>query len=305
MLDSGKLILAGGCYNAYTAKIIEKAGFEAVYMSGGGTAGSFGLQDVGFQTLTEVTGNISHISDTIKVPFVCDADTGFGNAIHTTRAVKEYIRAGAAGMHIEDQTFYKRCGHLAGKMVISIEEAVGKYKAAADTRDEYDEDFLVIARCDARGAVGGGVDEVIKRSNAYAKAGADMIFPEAPASEEEVVRFVEEIDAPILYNWGGISPKFSVERMQELGIAITIFAGLAATATRRAVWDLAHDMVVRGPQAYKEYVDSMEGHPLQDGHAFIGVPEVQKMEDLYLPKEEIEQRLTADVGAQYKTGYKK
>jgi 2-methylisocitrate lyase-like PEP mutase family enzyme len=272
-------------------------------MSGGGTAASFGLQDVGFQTLTEVTGNISHITDTIKVPLICDADTGFGNAIHTTRAVKEYIRAGAAAMHIEDQTFYKRCGHLAGKMVISIEEAMGKYKAAADTRDEYDKDFVIIARCDARGAVGGGVDAVIKRSNAYVEAGADMIFPEAPASEEEVERFIKEINAPILYNCGGISPKLSWERMQELNIALVIYAGLSATATRRAIWDLASDLKQRGTQSMVDYMEGMKGHPVEDAHAFRGVPDIQAMEDLYLPKEEVEQRLTAAVGFKYKPGY--
>lgn len=305
MLDKGKLIVAPGCYNAYSAKIIEKAGFDAIYMSGGGTSASLGIQDVGFQTLTEVTGIISYIADAINVPLIADADTGFGNAIHVTRAVKKYIQAGAAAMHIEDQTFYKRCGHLAGKMLISLEEAVGKHKAASDTRNKYDKDFVIIARCDARGAVGGGVEEAVKRSNAYVDAGADVVFVEAPTSEAEVEYFVKEVHAPIFYNWTGISPQLSYERMQEIGIAIVIFPSLSRNATLKAIWDLAYDLKTRGPQAMADFTAGMKGHPVEDNNVFIGIPDIQKMEDLYLPKEEIKLRLKAPIGKQYRKGYKK
>ena len=285
LLDRKKIIVTPFCFNAWTAMIIDKLGFEAVYMSGGNTSRSFGLADVGFQTLTEVTGNIHHITDSIDIPLIADADTGFGNAIHTIRAVKEYIHAGAAAMHIEDQSLFKRCGYVSGKILASKEEMVGKYRAADYARREEDENFIIIARTDAIEI--GGLDEVIERGNAYAKAGADVIFPSPPfKSVHDIERLCKEIQAPILYNWER-THKLSIEKMQELGIAIVIL-GVTRGVTD-AVWDLAYGLKTKGTQALTEYAEKwkpiFQKMPI-DSQTFSGMLEIQKLEKEFLPKEE-------------------
>ena len=156
LLSSEETLVVSGCYNAMTAKILEKVGFPAVYMTGYGTSLSLlGMPDAGFATMTEMHLNARYIANAVDVPLIADSDNGYGNAINTIRTVREYIQTGAAGIHIEDQVIPKRCGHVAGRLVIPLEEAVGKYKAAADARDELDPDFVLIARTDARGAHGG------------------------------------------------------------------------------------------------------------------------------------------------------
>ena len=176
------------------------------------------------------------------MPVIADADNGYGNAINVIRTVKEYIQTGVAAIHIEDQIIPKRCGHVAGRQVIPIEEAAGKYAAADYARKEVDEDFVVIARTDARGAVGGSLDEAIKRANAYLEAGADVAFVEGPKDIEEVRRVCAEVNGPIMYNQTGISPRFSEEEMNELGIAMTILPGATMRMQLMAVYDLAMEL---------------------------------------------------------------
>ena len=169
----------------------------------------------------------------IDIPLVADADTGFGNALSVQRTVAEYQRAGVAGMHIEDQVFPKRCGHLTGKAVIAREEFVEKIRAAADART--DPDLVIIARTDARAPL--GFDEAIDRANRSAAAGADLIFVEAPQSEDEIARIPREVDAPVMYNWvrGGHSPDVRLEQLQEWGYAMTILPGLLVGTVVRAM----------------------------------------------------------------------
>src|SRR5207344_1915060 len=158
LLRSGTSLVVPGCYNALSARILAEVGFPAVYMTGYGTSLSLlGMPDAGLATMTEMHLNARYIANAVAVPVIADADNGYGNAINVMRTVREYIQTGVAGIHLEDQVIPKRCGHVAGRRVIALEEAVGKYRAAARARDEVDPDFVLIARTDARGAHGGSL----------------------------------------------------------------------------------------------------------------------------------------------------
>src|SRR5678816_2858786 len=214
LLRSGRSLLVPGCYNALSARILAEVGFPAVYMTGYGTSLSLlGMPDAGLATMTEMHLNARYIAGAVSVPVIADADNGYGNAINVIRTVREYVGTGVAGIHIEDQAIPKRCGHVAGRQVIPIEEAAGKYRAAAQARDEADPDFILIARTDARGAHGGSLDEAIRRANAYLEAGADMAFVEGPTSVDEVRRICREVKGPIFYNQTGVSPRFTLDEM--------------------------------------------------------------------------------------------
>jgi len=288
MRREGTLVVPG-CFNAMSARVLRKAGFEAVYMTGYGTSlGLLGMPDAGFTTMTEMHMNARYITNAVPgVPIIADADNGYGNAIQMTRAIREYIQTGVAGVHIEDQVIPKRCGHVAGKFVVSIDEAVGKVRAAHDVRLQLDPDFLLIARSDARGANGGSLDEAIDRVNAYLDAGADMAFVEGPTSVAEVERICASVKGPVLYNQTGVSPKFSQAQLNELGIAMAIVPNAMTRCAVTAMYDLA--LALReDPLRESEFMASIKGHPCGDMHEFAGFAEVRAMEDRYLPKDELE-----------------
>lgn len=286
LLAGGKTLLAPGAHDALTARVFEKLGFDLIYMTGYGTAAAIGLPDVGLATMTEMVRNAHDIAGTVSIPVVCDADTGYGNAVNVVRTVREYIRAGVAGIHLEDQVAPKRCGHVAGKRVIDLEEAAGKIRAAVDTRNAHDPDFLIIARTDARGAVGGGLDDAIRRANAYAKAGADLVFFEAPLSEAEVERAAREIDAKLVVLCGGLSPFIPLPRMTELGIAMTLLASLSFRTVGKAIYDAGRLVKEQGIEGYRQVIESVKGHPMEDFNAFIGFGEIREIEARYLPTDE-------------------
>ena len=289
LLRGGQTLLVPGCYNALSAKILDAVGFPAVYMTGYGTALSLlGLPDAGLATMTEMHLNARYIANAVTVPVIADADNGYGNAIGVIRTVREYIQTGVAGIHLEDQALPKRCGHVAGRMVISLEEAVGKYRAADAVRRDLDPDFVLIARTDARGAHGGSLDEAIRRANAYLEAGADMAFVEGPTSVDEVRRICQEVHGLIFYNQTGVSPRFSLAEMNELGIAVTILPGATLRATVEAVYDFARDLRERGPAAEVDFNERFTGHPLGNLHRFAGFDQVREWEEAYLPAEELD-----------------
>jgi 2-methylisocitrate lyase-like PEP mutase family enzyme len=289
LLQAGPTLLVPGCYNALTARIFETAGFPAVYMSGYGTSlALLGLPDAGLATMTEMHLNARYIANAVTAPVIADADNGYGNAVNVMRTVREYVQAGVAGIHIEDQAIPKRCGHVAGKQVVSLEEAVGKYRAADAARRDVDPEFVLIARTDARGARGGSLDEAIRRANAYLEAGADMAFVEGPTTLDEVRRVCREVQGPILYNQTGVSPRLGLDDMRELGIAVTIFAGAAHRATIQAVYDLAVALRDDGPIADTRFTESFARHPLGNVHQFAGFDRVRAWEEAYLPPEELE-----------------
>jgi 2-methylisocitrate lyase-like PEP mutase family enzyme len=219
-LASGEMVTAPGCYDGLTAKLIERAGFSACYMTGAGTASSFGLPDYGLLTATEMIANAARIAAAVDIPVIADADTGFGNELNVTRAVWDYERAGVAAIHIEDQGFPKKCGHLDDKVIIPLEEYLAKIRAAATART--DPDFKIIARTDANAVI--GFDEAVRRCNAALAAGADIAFLEAPKTKEELAAVTERIEGPCLFNLvlRGKTPPVTMDGLKALGFAVTI-----------------------------------------------------------------------------------
>ena len=271
------------------ARILAEVGFPAVYMTGYGTSLSLlGMPDAGLATMTEMHLNARYIANAVSVPVIADADNGYGNAINVIRTVREYIRTGVAGIHIEDQAIPKRCGHVAGRRVDPDRGGRRQVpRGRPGARDAADPDFVLIARTDARGAHGGSLDEAIRRANAYLEAGADMAFVEGPTSMDEVRRVCREVKGPIFYNQTGVSPRLSQAQMQELGIAIAILPGAALRATVKAVYDLAAALHERGPEAEVELTESLVGHPLGNLHTFAGFDQIRAWEEAYLPPEEL------------------
>ena len=289
LLNSGATLLIPGCYNALSAKVLEKVGFPAVYMTGYGTSLSLlGMLDAGLATMTEMHANARYIANAVNIPLIADADNGYGNAINVIRTVREYIQTGAAGIHIEDQIIPKRCGHVAGRQVIPLEEAAGKYRAAADARDSLDPDFVIIARTDARGARGGSLEEAITRANAYLSAGADLAFIEGPTDLLEIERICKEVDGPVFYNQTGISPRLTTAQMNDFGIAITILPGATMRVTLQAVYDFAIKLRDEGPLAEASFFKSFENHPVGDFHTFAGFGQIKEWEEAYMDTTELE-----------------
>jgi 2-methylisocitrate lyase-like PEP mutase family enzyme len=224
------LITAPGVYDMISARIADGLGFQALYMTGFGVSASLGLPDAGLATYTDMVGRVAQICQDAATPVICDADTGFGGLLNLERTVRGYEAAGAAAMQIEDQVFPKRCGHTPGRRVIPVEDMARKIKVAVATRASAD--FLIVARTDARTSL--GLDEALRRGEAYARAGADILFIESPESEEEMARIGRHLDVPLIANMveGGRTPVLSKARLQELGYGIAIFpvTGLLAAA---------------------------------------------------------------------------
>jgi 2-methylisocitrate lyase-like PEP mutase family enzyme len=287
LIAQGPTLYLPGCYNAMSAKVLEDAGFEAIYMTGYGTSLALtGLPDVGLTTLTEMVANARYIANAVRVPLIADADTGFGNAVNVIRTVREYIGAGVAGIHMEDQVSPKRCGHVAGRQVIPLEEAVGKVRAAADARDELDPDFVLVARTDARGAHKGSLQEALRRAKAFLEAGADLAFIEGPTSAEEVKTICRELPkGRVFYNMTGVSPRFTLAELRAMGIAVCISPNAMLRSALAAMHDLAAQMKADGPEAETRFMEVFRNHPLGDLHTFAGFDRVREWEREYLGEE--------------------
>lgn len=229
-----------GVFEMISARIADGMGFPALYMTGYGTVASYlGVPDAGLATYSEMLDRVAKFAEVCTTPFIADGDTGYGGLLNLERTVKGYERAGAAGIQIEDQQFPKKCGHTPGRRVIALEEAAAKIKLAAESRDS--KDFLVVARTDARGAH--GLDEALKRGEAFAKAGADVIFVESPQSVEEMERVGKTFKGkPLLANMveGGLTPVLPAKELERIGYSLAIFPGtafLAMGATVRRVYE--------------------------------------------------------------------
>lgn len=222
LLDQGRLIVAPGVYDGISAHLARRTGHAAAYLTGAGVAASgYGLPDIGLVTQTEMVERARTVVRVLgDVPLLADADTGYGAPINVIRTVREYEDAGVAAIQLEDQAFPKKCGHLPDKELVSADDFLRTLTAALDARR--DSAMLVIARTDARGPL--GLDEAIERANRYATEGADLIFVEAPRSDEEIERIAAEVHAPLLLNLviGGLTPQQSAERLQRLGYAVAI-----------------------------------------------------------------------------------
>jgi len=248
-------VMLPGVPNAAMARQAERVGFEAVYVSGAGLANATaGVPDIGLLTLTEVVRLAGYIAKAVKIPAIVDADTGFGGSENVARTIHELEAAGLAGCHIEDQEFPKRCGHLAGKSLIDVEEMTERINAAVAARR--DPDFMIIARTDARAVE--DFDRTVNRAQRYIEAGADAIFPEALQSEEEFRDFASEIDVPLLANMTefGKSPLLSFQDLAKFGYRMVIFPQSAFRVSMKASEKFLHALKVSGTQ--KEWMNEMQ-----------------------------------------------
>ena len=277
LLESGRTIVAPGAFDPLAARLVEEAGFPAVYMTGFGTSAALiGRPDVGLLTMTEMAASAGRIADCVDIPVIADADTGYGNPLNVIRTVGAYEAAGVAGIHIEDQVAPKKCGHMEGKLVIGAEEMAAKVRAAVEARAQ--PEFVIIARTDARAVE--GLERALARARMYREAGADVLFIEALVSEAEVEEAARAFPGvPLLFNWaeGGKTPPVSLARLTELGYRIVIFpisTLLAATAAMRAILrEIAASgtpaAALAGLPTFGEFVD------------FIGLPQVREAEQRY------------------------
>lgn len=288
-LDGPEVLVCPGAHDALTAKVLDQVGFDAIYMTGYGTSLSrTGHPDVGLITMTEMLANARAIQQTVSVPLIADADTGFGNAINLIRTVEEYITAGIAGIQLEDQQFPKRCGHVEGRQVVSAEEAIGKVSAAVDTRDASEGDIVIVARTDARGAVDGSVETAIDRANAFLAVGADVAFVEGIVDLEEAKTVAAGVDGPLLYNATGISPLADAADLEELGFDIVLYPGISTRATILAMLDVAEGIRGDGSAAVRELYAAMDEAPIGSLHEFSGFPQIVEWEERYLPEGELQ-----------------
>lgn len=290
-LQQDRIVVIPGAYDALMARVVERVGFEAVYMTGAGISNAMvGVPDINLVTMTEMVTAASYMAEAVSLPVICDADTGYGHAVNVMRTVREFEQAGVAGIHIEDQVAPKRCGHLAGKQVIPQEEMLGKIQAAVEARR--DPDFVLIARVDARGVT--GFRDAIERGIAYREAGADVIFPEALETQEEFAEYVREVGGPLLANMTefGKSPYLRASELEALGYRMVIFPVSSMRVALKAAWDFYEELKATGTQAgwldrmktrgelydlidysrYQEYEDRFTGAPSSDSAGWRSKP---------------------------------
>ncbi|MDQ2052216.1 isocitrate lyase/PEP mutase family protein [Natronolimnohabitans sp. A-GB9] len=292
LLERDELLVCPGVHDPLTAAVADTVGFDAIYMTGYGTSLSkTGYPDAGFITMPEMIENAANIQERIDVPLIADADNGYGNATNVVRTVREYIKAGVGAIHIEDQTFPKRCGHTKGRQVIPRAQAVGKIEAAADVRDERAEEFVLIARTDARGTGDGSLEEAIDRVNAFLEVGADVAFVEGPTDGDELERIGREVDGPIVYNFVGdlgSSPYVDLSSLEEWGFDLVLFPIASTLSTIANVHADLSAFADDPVGAMRDIDDDFDAQPVGSLHEFSGFPEVVEWEQRYLPDEEQE-----------------
>ncbi|HZA53429.1 MAG TPA: oxaloacetate decarboxylase [Candidatus Udaeobacter sp.] len=280
LLKRDKLLVAPGCFDGLSARLVEAAGFEALYLSGGAVARSMGLPDIGLVTMSEVIERAAQVVAAVKIPVIADADTGYGNAINLVRTVREYERVGVAAIHIEDQITPKRCGHLDGKEVISLAEMEKKLEAALASRS--DPEFCIIARTDARGVH--GLDDAIKRGRAFARLGVDVVFIEAPQSEAELEEIPRALpDSPLLVNVfkGGKTPMLPVERLQRMGYRIAIYP---SETQRAALYAMTQALNLLNREGTTEAMDQALT-TFKERDQIVGLDDWQQLERQFLAVE--------------------
>ena len=306
LLQTESYLFTGGIYSPLDAQIAERAGMKSIYLSGYSVAMMNGLPDMGLLTMTEVAKTASMVASAVEVPVIADADDGYGNALSTMRTVRELVKTGVAGIHLEDQRFPKSCGHIAGKIIVSREEAVGKYKAALDERNRLDPDFVVIARTDAYGAVGGSMEEAIWRGRAYADAGVDSVWCELSNSDRgPAIEFAQAMrkthpTLPLSFNysssfrWHRDPDPLTFRELGELGYKFIFITLFGAHAAMYSVWNHMHELVKNEEQAQWALEQLKAGHPTESHHVMARVSLFQELERKYIPG--TEERLKASDG---------
>jgi 2,3-dimethylmalate lyase len=244
MMAEPGLVLLPGVYDALSARLAVAAGFKAIYLSGSAIAMSqFGYPDIGLPTMSEVMEQVRRVTAAVDVPVVVDIDTGYGNAVNVLRTIREAEAAGAAAVQLEDQVFPKKCGHFEGKEIIPIDEMIGKIKAAVDARRQ---DLIIIGRSDARAVT--NLEDAIQRGRAYAAAGAEIIFIEAPRSRDEMLQLSRSIEAPLLINMveGGKTPQLSLAELKTIGFKIVLYPTACIRAVSQTLIKFYHHLIVNG-----------------------------------------------------------
>ena len=295
LLGKGEFLALPSVGTPDQAQLAEKLGFKAVEISGSSSSSQIlGLPDVGLMTMTELVHNVENVCTAVNVPVIVDCDTGFGSAINVRRTVASVIRAGAAGLFIEDQTAEKRCAFVAGKEVLPIEEAVGKYRAAIDVRNELDVDFIIMARTDSRTAVGGSLDEVIRRGKAYLETGVDILYVAALQSREEIRQVRAALKDHLRFlsgSWLAINPPLTQKEMEEFGICMAMCN--LRPPYLIALYDFLAQFRERGFDFVNEFGTTFKNHPMGGSNinfgAFdlAGLPRVAEWEKKYFPRERL------------------
>lgn len=283
MILERKALVVPGAHDVMSAKLIEKYGFKAIQVSGFGLSATYlGLPDMGFISFGDVLAFTRNIINAVDIPVMADADTGYGNAINAMKVTEEFIKIGAAGMNIEDQSFPKRCGHLEGKQIIPIEEMVLKLKGCAKVRNQFDTDFIINARTDAIAV--SGIKEAIKRGNAFADAGADLIFVEAPRTKKDIIQVVKEIQAPVSINLfdfveGGKTPLISIGELREIGVARVSIPVGPLFASLKGLQNYLE--IIKGGKLAKDRDDLVIS--FNDFKKLVDFPNFREQEKKYIP----------------------
>ncbi|HEX9822277.1 MAG TPA: isocitrate lyase/PEP mutase family protein [Methylomirabilota bacterium] len=276
LVDKKHALVVPGAYDGVSARLVERAGFAAVYMTGYGTSASrLGLPDLGYAGLAEMADHARNLAAVVSIPLIADADTGYGNALGVRRTVQAYEAAGVAALHIEDQVAPKRCGHLSGHQIVPLGEFAGKIRAAVDARR--DPDLMIIARTDAISAV--GFDEALRRGDAAARAGADVLFIEAPRDAVQVEKIAKSFDTPLLYNYamGGRSPLLPIPTLRELGFALVILPVDTLLVATKAMAELLAELRRR-----EDVVSLADRYfPFSEFNALIGAIDQMALADRY------------------------
>lgn len=276
LLAEGKFVAAPGVFEMITARIAENIGFDAVYVTGYGTVAShLGLPDAGLATYTDMLSRISRICELSSVPVIADADTGYGGLLNVRHTVRGYEKAGVTAIQIEDQEFPKKCGHTPYRRVIPLEDMVRKIQVAVDARQS--EDFLIIARTDAR--TGHGLDEALRRAEAFDRAGADILFVESPESREEMARICASLDKPCLANMadGGRTPILPAAELQSLGYALAIWPAIGFLSMGAAIDHAYRRLKETGASVH----DDVPLYNFQEFSKLMGFQEVWDFEERY------------------------
>ena len=277
LLQRDKLLVAPGCFDGLSARLVQEAGYEAAYLSGGAVARSMGIPDIGLVSMSEAIERAVQVVSVVNIPVIADADTGYGNAVNLVRTVREFERVGVAAIHIEDQITPKRCGHLDGKEVIALAEMEAKLKAALAART--DPDFVIIARTDARGV--NGFDDAIERARVFAKVGVDAIFVEAPQSEEELAEIPRRLPGvPLLVNVfkGGKTPMLPMERLQKMGYRIAIYP---SETQRAAIHAMRNALATLKREGTTESIDATLT-TFKERDRVVGLDEWQSIEKQFM-----------------------
>ena len=271
----GEIVVAPGIYDMISALVADKMGFPALYVTGYGTVASYlGLPDAGLATYTDMIHRIGTFASMTKTPIIADADTGYGGLLNVAHTVKGYEQAGVSAIQLEDQEFPKKCGHTPNRRVIPMEDMVRKIRVACDTRTS--ENFLIIARTDARSSL--GLDEALRRAEAYSRAGADILFVESPESEEEMIKICKTLDKPILANMvsGGRTPVLPAEKLKAMGFSVVIQPTAGFLATAAALTKSYGELKETGT-----ITEKTDLYPFSEFNQLIGFPEVWAFDKRY------------------------